>query len=198
VEIEDISWVSLSSWRSSEQKGHLSVGDGLLGKIVIDDKSMFAVISEVLCDGASGVGCQELKRSGFGGSGGDDDGVFKGVMELEGVHDVGNSGSLLSNCDVDAEQLLMHVSGVEVGLLVDNGIDSDGGLSSLSVSDDQLSLSSTDGHQPINGLQSGLHRLVHRFSGDNSRSLDLYSLPLGGFDWTEAVDGVTEGIENAT
>jgi hypothetical protein len=43
-----------------------------------------------------------------------------------------------------------------------------------------------------------LHRLVHRFSGDNSRSLDLHSLPLGGFDWSEAVDGVTEGIENAT
>ena len=130
----------------------MSVSDGLFGKIVIDDKSVFAVISEVLCDGASGVGCQELKRGGFRGSSSDDDSVFKGVVELEGVNDVRNSGSLLSNSDVDAEQLLLGVSSVEVGLLVDNGIDSDGSLSSLSISDDQLSLSSTDGDQTINGF----------------------------------------------
>lgn len=130
----------------------MSVGNGLFRKIVIDDKGVFAVISEILCNGASGIGCQELKRSGFGGSGSNNDGVFKCVVELEGVDDVRNSGSLLSDSDVDAEQLLLGISSVEVGLLVDNGIDSDGSLSSLSISDDQLSLSSTDGNQTINGF----------------------------------------------
>jgi len=55
VEIEYISGVGLSSRRSSEKKRHLPVGNGLLGKIVVDDEGVFAVISEVLCDDASRI-----------------------------------------------------------------------------------------------------------------------------------------------
>lgn len=53
VEIEDISWIGFSSWGSSQEKGHLSVGDGLFGEIVVDDESVFSVVSEVLGDGAA-------------------------------------------------------------------------------------------------------------------------------------------------
>jgi len=53
VKIEDITWIGLSAWWSSQKKRHLSVSDGLLGKIVIDDKSVLGVISEVFSNGAS-------------------------------------------------------------------------------------------------------------------------------------------------
>ena len=62
VEIEDITGVGLTTGGSSEEEGHLSVSDGLLREIVIDDQGVLAVISEVLTDGAAGVGSQELKR----------------------------------------------------------------------------------------------------------------------------------------
>ena len=62
MEIEDVSWVGLSSWRSSQKEGHLSVSDGLLGQIVVDDETVLSVISEELSDSASGVRSQELKR----------------------------------------------------------------------------------------------------------------------------------------
>lgn len=75
VKIEHITWVGLTTWWSSQQEGHLSVGDSLLGEIVIDDESMLSVVSEVLSNGASGVRGQELKRSGLGGSSGDNAGV---------------------------------------------------------------------------------------------------------------------------
>ena len=103
----------------------------------------------------------------------------------------------MSDGDVNAEELLLHVSCVEVGLLVDDGVDGDGCLAGLSVADDELSLSSADGHKSVNGLESGLHGLVDRLPGDDSRSFDLDSLPLGGFDWAEAVDGVAQGVEDS-
>lgn len=160
MQVEDVSWVGLSSWRSSQQQGHLPVCDGLLGKIVIDDKCVLSVVSEELSNGTSGVRGQELKGSSLGSSGSNNDGVLKGVMELEGVDDVGNSGSLLSDCDINAEELFLDVSRVEVGLLVDDGINGDGGLAGLSVTNDQLSLSSTNRHEAVDCLETGLHRLV--------------------------------------
>lgn len=42
MEIEHITWVGLSSGRSSQEERHLSVGDGLLGEIVVDDEAMLS------------------------------------------------------------------------------------------------------------------------------------------------------------
>jgi hypothetical protein len=62
------------------------------------------------------------------------------------LHNVGDSGSLLADSDVDAVKLLgvLSVGVVEGGLLVDDGIDGDGSLSSLSVTDNELSLATTN------------------------------------------------------
>merc|ERR1711972_424979 len=46
VQVEDITWVGFSSWWSSEKEGHLSVGDGLFGQIVVHDEGVSSVISE--------------------------------------------------------------------------------------------------------------------------------------------------------
>ena len=146
MKIEDITWVSLTTGRSSEQKGHLTVGDSLLGEIVIDDEGVLRVVTEVLTDGAAGVGSQELERGGVGGSGSDDNGVFHAVSLLKQAADVGNGGSLLSNGNVDAVEGLGVVTSLEDGLLVDDGVDGDGGLASLSVTNDKLTLSSANGH----------------------------------------------------
>ena len=61
-------------------------------------------------------------------------------MIAEDVHDVGDGGSLLADSEAHAEESLGVVEG---GLQVDDGIDGNGSLSSLSVTNDQLSLAST-------------------------------------------------------
>ena len=68
-------------------------------------------------------------------------------MIFKDLHDVGDGGSLLADSDVDAVKLLgvLSVGVVEGGLLVDDGIDGDGSLSSLSVTNDELSLATTNG-----------------------------------------------------
>ena len=67
-------------------------------------------------------------------------------MISEDLNDVRDGGSLLANGNVDAVKLLgvFSVGVVEGGLLVDDGIDGDGSLSSLSVTDNELSLATTN------------------------------------------------------
>jgi hypothetical protein len=46
VEVEDVTGVSLTSGRTTQKERHLTVGDGLLGQIVVDDQGVLAVVTE--------------------------------------------------------------------------------------------------------------------------------------------------------
>jgi hypothetical protein len=46
----------------------LTIGDGLLGQIVVDDEGVHAVVAEELAHGAAGVGSQVLQGGSIGGS----------------------------------------------------------------------------------------------------------------------------------
>ena len=197
VEIEDITRVSLTTWWSSEEERHLSISDGLLGKIVVDDESVLAVVSEVLTNGTGGVRSQELKRSRLRGSSGNDDRVVHGVGILEGSDDVGNGRSLLANGRVDAVKLLSSVTLVEVFLLVENSINGNSGLTSLSVTNDQLTLASTNWHKSIDALNTSLHGLVDRLSWDDTWSLELNTLSQVRSNWTSTIDGVTKRVNDS-
>ena len=146
MEIEDVTRVGLTTGGSSQEKGHLSVGDGLLGEIVVDDEGVLGVVTEELTDGASRVGSQELERGGVGGGSGDDDGVLHAVSLLEQAADVGDRGPLLSDGHVDAVERLGLVTSLEDGLLVEDGVDGDGSLAGLSITNDQLTLASANRH----------------------------------------------------
>jgi hypothetical protein len=146
VQIKHITGVGFSTWGSSQQERHLSVGHGLLGKIVVDDEGVSAVVSEIFTDGAAGIGGQVLKWGGVGSGGGHHDGVGHGTVFSENFHQVGHGGTLLADSDVDAVQHFVGVVVIEVSLLIQNCVNGDGGLTGLSVADDQLSLSSADGY----------------------------------------------------
>ena len=102
VKVEDITGEGLTTRRASQQERHLAVSDGLLGEIVVNDQAVHAVVSEVLANGAAGVGSQELQRSRVRRSSSNDDGVLEGLALAEQSHDVGDGGPLLADSDVDA------------------------------------------------------------------------------------------------
>jgi hypothetical protein len=45
VEVEDVTGVGLTTRGTTEKQRHLTVGDGLLGQIVVDDESVLAIFS---------------------------------------------------------------------------------------------------------------------------------------------------------
>ena len=191
VEVEDVTGVGLTSRRTTEEEGHLTVGDGLLGKIVVEDHGVLAVVTEVLAHGGTGVGGQELEGGGVGGSGSDDDAVAHGLLLVELSDELGDGGPLLSDADVDAGE------GLGLRLLVDDGVNGDGGLAGLTIADDELALSTADGDEGVDGLEAGEHGLGDGLAGDDAGSLDLGTAALAVVEGGAAVDGLADAVDDA-
>jgi hypothetical protein len=189
VEIEDVARIGFASRRTAQQQGELAVRYGVLGKIVVNDERVLALVAEILSDCSRRVGSQVEHRRRFGGGRRDDDGVIHGAVFGERLNDLRNRGALLPDHAIDADQVL--------ALAVDDGVEGDGGLAGLTVADDQLALSAADGNHRIDGLQSGHHRLAHRLTGDDTGRQALYGQGLLGFDRALIVNRLTEGVDHA-
>ena len=48
VEEYSLAGVGLTSRRTTEEKRHLAVGNGLLGQVIVDNDGMLAIIPEIL------------------------------------------------------------------------------------------------------------------------------------------------------
>ena len=137
-----------------------------------------------------------LERSGLGGGGGDDNGVLHGVVLLEGLDELGDGGTLLTDGDVDAVKLLGLVGGVVPTLLVKDGVKTNGSLTGLTVTNDQLTLTTANGNHGVDGLETSLHRLVDGLARQDTGGLELSTTSLLGVDGALAVNGVTQSIDN--
>ena len=82
-------------------------------------------------------------------------------MIFERLHHLGHSRPLLADRDIDAD----HVA----ALLVDDGVERDGGLAGLAVADDQLALAAADRNHAVDGLDAGLQRLLDALPVDDAR-----------------------------
>ena len=88
MQIEHITWVGFTTWWTSQKERHLTVSDSLLGQIIIDDKTVHAVVTEVLTNSATGVWSQELKWGGIGSGSSNNNGVLKSITLIKESHDV--------------------------------------------------------------------------------------------------------------
>ena len=168
MQVEDVTGERLASGGAPQQQRHLAVRDRLLGQIVVDDERVLPVVAEVLGHGAGGVGCQELQRGGVGGGGGHDDGVLERAGLAEQLDQLCDGRALLADGDVHAVHALLAVNQLIARLLVQDGVDGNGGLAGLAIADDQLALAAADGHQRVDGLHAGEHGLAHGLAGDDT------------------------------
>lgn len=157
---------------------------------------MTAVVTEPLTHGATGERSNVLQGSSLGGGGSNDDGVLHGVVLLKGLDELSDGGTLLTNGDVDGVELLLLVASLVPTLLVQHGVERDGSLSGLTVTNDQLTLATANGHHGVDTLETSLDGLVDGLTGQDTRGLEL-STALGlGVDGTLAVNGVTESVDD--
>src|SRR2546421_7138734 len=113
--------------------------------------------------------------------------LFRSLLQL--AHDIGDGRLLLADGDVNT----LNAG----GLLVDDGVDGEGGLAGLAVADDQLALPAADRHHRIDGLVAGLHRLAHRLSVDDARRDALDRRRARRLDRALAVERRAEGVHHA-
>src|SRR3546814_12430499 len=113
------------------------------------------------------------------------------------LHELGDAGALLADGDVDAVELLRLVVALVDRLLIDDGVERDGGLAGLAVADDELALAAADRDQRVDRLEAGMHRLVHRLERDDDRRLHLDAATLAALERAHAVDRGAEGVHQA-
>ena len=198
MKVEDVTRVRLTTRRTTEEQRHLTVRDGLLGQVIKDDEGVLAIVTEPLSHGGTREGGEVLQRSSLGGSGGDDDRVLHGIVLLERLDELGDGGALLTYRDVDAVELLGLVIAIVPAPLVEDGVNGDSGLAGLTVTDDELTLATTNGHHRVDGLETGQHGLVDRAAGENTGSLNGGTAAFRRLDRTLTVDGIAEGVDNTT
>lgn len=128
MQVEHITGIGLTTWGTTQQQRHLTVGNSLLGQIIVDDQGVLALVTEVFTHGTARVGSQILQGSGIGGGGRDDDRVTHGTGVGQTLHNLGDGGTLLANSDVDAEQFLGLILTLVETLLVNDGINSQSSL----------------------------------------------------------------------
>lgn len=198
MKIENVSWIGFSAWWSSQKKGHLSVSDCLFRKIVIDNKSVHSVVSEILSNSTSWIGSQELKWSWIWCSSSDDYSVVHSSSLFKSSYNISYCWSLLSNSSVNAIKFFIFIIFVKIFLLIDNCINCNCCFSSLPISNNQLSLSSSDWHKRVNTLKSSLHGFVYWFSRNYTWGFKFNSLSLVRFNSSESIYWVTKGVNDSS
>ena len=88
--------------------------------------------------------------------------VLHGIGVSQPLDDLGHGRSLLTNGDVNAEQLLLIVSCIVEPLLVDDGVNGNCGFAGLTIANDQFTLTTTNGYQRIDGFDSSLKKLKEK------------------------------------
>ena len=68
----------------------------------------------------------------------------------------------MANGDVNAEKLLLVVTGFVESLLVDDGVNGNCGFAGLTIANDQLTLTTTNGYQRIDGLDASLKKIFKK------------------------------------
>ena len=153
VQVEDVTGVRLASRRTAQQQRQLPIGLGLLRQVVVHDERVLAVLHPVLTHRATRVGSEVLEWRRVGGGRNHDDRVVHGTAGGERRDGLRHGRALLPDRDVDA----LH----PLALLVQDRVDRDRRLAGLAVADDQLALTAADRRHRVDGLDAGLHRLVH-------------------------------------
>ncbi len=109
---------------------------------------------------------------------------------LQRTHHVFDGRGLLANRDINAGHVLT--------LLVDDRVNGHGGFAGLTVTNDQLALTATHRNHGVDGLQAGLHGLVHRLTRDHARCNLFNHVGHLGVNRAFAVDRLTQRVDHTT
>lgn len=141
-------------------------------------------------------GSKVLQGSSLRGSSCNHDAVLHRIVLLKRLDELSDGGTLLADGDVDTVQLLGLVRAVVPALLVQDGVKSDGSLTGLTITDNQLTLTTANGDHGVDGLQTSLDGLADGLAGQNAGGLELGTTALLGVQGALAVNGVTESVDD--
>ena len=199
VQVENVTGVRFTPRRTAQKKRNCAVGLGLLRKVIENDKDVLTLVHPVLTNCATRVGSHVLVAGGIRGRRSNDRRVLHCSGLLKSRANRSDRRPLLTDGDIDASNLLVNVAGKPVVTLVNDRVQSDCGLTGLTVTNDELTLTTTDRNHRVDRFQAGLQRLVNRFTHHDTGSLEFQcSSTFQVGDITEAVDGAAQRVNGTT
>ena len=160
----------------------------MLGEVIVDHQHIFTLLHKVFAHGAAAVRRDVLQGGKLRSGGGNNDGIVHRAAGGKGFHHLGHGRALLPDGDIDTDDA--------VALLVQDGIQRDGGLAGLAVTDDELTLAAANGDHAVDGLDTGLKRHGNGLTLDDAGRGAFHRGIAGGFHRAFAIDGRTEGIDD--
>ena len=159
---------------------------------------MLALVHPVLADGRTGVRSQVLEAGRIRGRRGNDGRVLHRAAFFQRPAHTRDGGAFLADRDVNTAHLLCWIAGFPVRALIQNRVDTYRSLACFTVADDQLPLTAADWGHGVDGLDASLQRLSNTLPLNNRRCLQLEGAAGFGDDFTAAVDGHTQRVNNAS
>ena len=199
MQVENVTGVRFTPRRTAQKKRNCAVGLGLLRKVIENDEDVLALVHPVLANCATRVGSHVLVARGIRGRRSNDRRVLHCSGVLKSRANRSDRRALLANGDIDASNLLVDIAGKPVVTLVNDRVQSDCGLTGLTVTNDELTLTTTDRNHRVDRLQAGLQWLVNRLTHHDTGSLELQrSSAFQVGDITEAVDRAAQRVNGTT
>ena len=130
-----------------------------------------------------------MQCSGFRSSCSNHDSMFHRAMLFQFAYYVGNRRCFLTDSHINTDNACTF--------LVNDGIQCYGCFTGLTVTNDQLTLATTNRNHRINSFQTGLHWLVNRFTRNHAwRNFFNWSSQCC-IDWAFSIDRTTQCINYA-
>ena len=105
MDIEHVAGISLAPRRLAGEERDLAMRGGVLGHVVDDDQRVLAAIAEVFRHREAGKRRDPLQTRSSRRARDDEDAAFRRAVGLNCVDDPLDRGRLLTDCDVDADDV---------------------------------------------------------------------------------------------
>ena len=203
MQIKHVARIRFAAGRTLQNERHLTVGDSVLGEIIVNDERIHAVVHEPFANRRTGERREILVGSGIGRGRRDDDRVRQRTGFFQHRDDAGDVRLFLTDRDVNVvNRAEIFFTGGFGGLvdarLIDHRVHADGGLARATVADDEFALAAANRDHRVNRHDAGLHRLAHGTAFDDARSDFFNGIKSGFLDRALAVDRLAERVDHAT
>src|SRR5665648_35662 len=141
MNVKDVSWEGFPSRWSAKQERNFAISAGMLRKVIVNNQYIATGFHKMLRDTRGGVRCGINKAWRIISFSHNDDGIIHRALFLQSCHDLGNGRCTQANSTIDAHYILVA--------LVKDGVDRNGSLPRLAVSEYQLALTASHGNERI-------------------------------------------------
>jgi len=155
MKVENVRWVSLTtSWLAKEQ-AELTVGNGVLGKVIVSGLVETTRVTVNLRNGGSGKVSSVLSTHGVSDWSKEEGSVVTRSTTLKHLEEANGSRATGTNEGYNREELTKGDNGGVTDVRGNGGAKPDGGLTGLTITNDELTLSVGDWEEDVDDTKAG-------------------------------------------